>query len=46
MSLRWHYFTDLVGGAAVGVGAVCALCLLLDGAWNWLGLARRASPRG
>ena len=40
IGLRWHYFTDVVGGAAVGVAAVCALCLLLDGAWRWLGLSR------
>jgi undecaprenyl-diphosphatase len=42
IGLRWHYFTDVVGGAAVGVAAVCALCLLLDGAWRWLGLSRDA----
>jgi undecaprenyl-diphosphatase len=42
MGLRWHYFTDVVGGAAVGAAAVCALCLLLDGAWRWLGLIRTA----
>jgi membrane-associated phospholipid phosphatase len=30
--LRWHYLTDVMGGAAVGVATVCALCLLLDGA--------------
>lgn len=27
---RWHYFTDTVAGAAVGVGTVCAVALLLD----------------
>jgi membrane-associated phospholipid phosphatase len=36
IGLRWHYFTDTAGGAAVAVGTVCALCLLLD----WL--SRRA----
>jgi len=30
MALRWHYFTDTVAGAAVGVGTVCALALTLD----------------
>jgi undecaprenyl-diphosphatase len=30
IGLRWHYFTDTVAGAAVGVGTVCALALLLD----------------
>ena len=40
IGLRWHYFTDVVGGAAVGVATVCALCLLLDGVWRWLGLSR------
>jgi undecaprenyl-diphosphatase len=40
IGLSWHYFTDVVGGAAVGVAAVCALCLLLDGAGRWLGLSR------
>lgn len=33
MSLRWHYFTDTVAGAAVGVGTVCALALILDLIW-------------
>jgi membrane-associated phospholipid phosphatase len=39
IGLRWHYLTDVVGGAAVGAAAVCALSLLLDGAWRWLGLS-------
>lgn len=30
MGLRWHYFTDTVGGAAVSIGTVCALALILD----------------
>jgi undecaprenyl-diphosphatase len=30
MGLRWHYFTDTVAGAAVGIGTVCALALVLD----------------
>ncbi|MBO0789024.1 MAG: phosphatase PAP2 family protein, partial [Actinobacteria bacterium] len=28
--LRWHYFTDTVAGAAVGIGTVLALALILD----------------
>jgi membrane-associated phospholipid phosphatase len=28
--LRWHYFTDTVAGAAVGIGTVCGVALLLD----------------
>jgi membrane-associated phospholipid phosphatase len=30
IGLRWHYFTDTIAGAAVGIGTVCALALLLD----------------
>ena len=30
IALRWHYFTDTVAGAAVGIGAVCGLAFLLD----------------
>ena len=30
IGLRWHYFTDTVAGAAVGLGVVCGLALLLD----------------
>jgi undecaprenyl-diphosphatase len=30
IGLRWHFFTDTIGGAAVGTGTVCALALLLD----------------
>jgi membrane-associated phospholipid phosphatase len=30
IGLRWHYFTDTVAGAAVGIGTVCGLVLLLD----------------
>jgi undecaprenyl-diphosphatase len=30
IGLQWHYFTDTVGGAAVGIGTVCGLALLLD----------------
>jgi membrane-associated phospholipid phosphatase len=38
IGLRWHYFTDTVGGAAVAIGTVCALALALD----WI--ASRLSP--
>lgn len=50
MGLRWHYFTDTVGGAAIGIGAVLAVALVLDtrvviswlaGPSRWL---RAASP--
>jgi len=34
IALRWHYFTDTVAGAAVGVGTVCALALILDLIWR------------
>jgi membrane-associated phospholipid phosphatase len=30
IGLQWHYFTDTVGGATVGIGTVCGLALLLD----------------
>jgi membrane-associated phospholipid phosphatase len=40
IALQWHYFTDIVAGAAVGVGTVCALALILDTAWS------RAGQRG
>lgn len=30
IALQWHTFTDTVAGAAVGVGAVSALALILD----------------
>jgi membrane-associated phospholipid phosphatase len=40
IGLRWHYFTDIVAGAAVGVGTVCGLALILD-----LGAVRRVLAR-
>jgi membrane-associated phospholipid phosphatase len=40
IGLRWHYFTDTVAGAAVGVGTVCALSLVLDLAWGQRPAAR------
>jgi len=30
IAVRFHYFTDTVAGAAVGVGTVCGLALILD----------------
>lgn len=30
IGLQWHYFTDTVAGAAVGIGAVCGVALVLD----------------
>ena len=30
IGLRWHYFTDTVAGAAVGIGTICGLALILD----------------
>jgi membrane-associated phospholipid phosphatase len=53
VGLRWHYFTDTIGGAALGAGTVCALALILDlpavSCWlqppaNWL-LARAPLPQ-
>jgi undecaprenyl-diphosphatase len=30
IGLRWHYFTDTVGGVALGAGTVFALAFLID----------------
>jgi len=30
ISLRWHYFTDTLAGAAVGIGTAALLALLID----------------
>jgi membrane-associated phospholipid phosphatase len=30
IGLKWHYFTDTLAGAALGIGTVCGLSLLLD----------------
>jgi len=30
IGLRWHYFTDTVAGAALGIGTACGLAILLD----------------
>jgi membrane-associated phospholipid phosphatase len=46
IGLRWHYFTDTVAGAAVGIGTVCGLALILDlpSARRWLAWACRQVP--
>lgn len=46
IGLRWHYFTDTVAGAAVGIGTVCGLALVLDlpAVRRWLGIAGRRLP--
>lgn len=44
IALRWHYFTDTIGGAALGTGAVVALALLIDLAFRLLA-GRRQEPR-
>jgi membrane-associated phospholipid phosphatase len=43
IGLRWHYFTDTVAGAAVAIGTVCGLALLLDlpAPRRWLARAGR-----
>jgi membrane-associated phospholipid phosphatase len=43
IGMRWHYFTDTVAGAAVGIGTVCGLALILDlpAARRWLARASR-----
>ena len=45
IGLQWHYFTDTVAGAAVGIGTVCGLALILDrpAARRWLARASRPS---
>jgi membrane-associated phospholipid phosphatase len=43
IGLRWHYFTDTVGGVALGAGTVCGLALALDLSWPLPGL-RRPQP--
>lgn len=46
IGLRWHYFTDTVAGAAVGIGTVSALALILDlpAGRRWLARAGRQLP--
>jgi membrane-associated phospholipid phosphatase len=47
MGLRWHYFTDTVGGAAVGLGSVLAIAFILDApiVRRWLAAANRRIGR-
>ena len=45
IGLRWHYFTDTVAGAAVGVGTVLGLALLLDLATDAIGRSSTSPPR-
>ncbi len=46
IGLRWHYFTDTVAGAAVGIGTVCGLALILDlpAVRRWLEIISRRLP--
>ena len=39
IALEWHYFTDTIGGAAVAIGVVCTLAIIIDQltASRWLG---------
>jgi membrane-associated phospholipid phosphatase len=48
VGLRWHYFTDTIGGAAVSTGTVCALALILDlpAMSAWLAGIGRGRPGG
>jgi len=48
IGLRWHYFTDTVAGAAVGIGTVCGLALILDlpTVRRWLLRVSRQLPGG
>jgi membrane-associated phospholipid phosphatase len=47
IGLRWHYLTDTIAGAAVGVGTVCAVALILDRpvVRSWLGRRDDVGPR-
>jgi len=46
IGLQWHYFTDTVAGAALGIGTVCGLALILDlpVPRRWLAQAGRWRP--
>jgi membrane-associated phospholipid phosphatase len=48
IGLQWHYFTDTVAGAAVAVGTVCGLALVLDlpAARRWLARPGRQPSTG
>jgi membrane-associated phospholipid phosphatase len=45
IGLQWHYFTDTVAGAAVGIGTVCALAFLLDLPFIRRHLGRAGQPK-
>jgi undecaprenyl-diphosphatase len=47
LGLRWHYFTDTVGGAAVGLGTVLAIAFILDApiVRRWIATAGRRIGR-
>ncbi len=40
IALQWHYFTDTVAGAALGIAMICGLALILDLPAVRLGLTR------
>jgi membrane-associated phospholipid phosphatase len=45
IGLRWHYFTDTIAGAAVGIATVCGLALALDLLLGrWCGAAGTPHP--
>jgi membrane-associated phospholipid phosphatase len=46
IGLRWHYFTDAIGGTALGAGTVCALALLLDVSWPRRTVRPGSAPGG
>jgi membrane-associated phospholipid phosphatase len=48
VGLRWHYFTDIIGGAAVSTGTVCTMALILDlpAINSWLARIGRRRPGG
>jgi membrane-associated phospholipid phosphatase len=47
IGVRWHYVTDTWGGAAVGIGTVCGIALVLDRRTvrAWLTRAARGATR-
>jgi membrane-associated phospholipid phosphatase len=44
IAVRFHYFTDTVAGAAVGIGTVCGLALILDVVQPGSAVARWMAP--
>lgn len=45
VAVHYHYFTDTIGGAAIGLGAVLATALSLDAVLAWLARTRAGSGR-